>query len=117
MAGKTLDTLFIVEDRIRSQLNCSHFRISWRAWQDSNLRPSAPEADILSTELQAPSQFLLISYWDILAKVSIIISLSNNILLLPSLTLHQCFINASISQSPVNPKFSVVSSMMEHHRI
>ena len=26
---------------------------SWRAWQDSNLRPSAPEADVLSTELQA----------------------------------------------------------------
>ena len=26
---------------------------SWRARQDSNLRPSAPEADALSTELQA----------------------------------------------------------------
>ena len=28
-------------------------RLSWRARQDSNLRPSAPEADALSTELQA----------------------------------------------------------------
>src|SRR5215212_5825239 len=30
-------------------------RLLWRARQDSNLRPSAPEADALSTELQAPS--------------------------------------------------------------
>jgi hypothetical protein len=28
-------------------------RLKWRARQDSNLRPSAPEADALSTELQA----------------------------------------------------------------
>src|SRR3954452_4878767 len=28
-------------------------RLQWRARQDSNLRPSAPEADALSTELQA----------------------------------------------------------------
>ena len=28
-------------------------RLNWRARQDSNLRPSAPEADALSTELQA----------------------------------------------------------------
>ena len=28
-------------------------RGQWRARQDSNLRPSAPEADALSTELQA----------------------------------------------------------------
>src|SRR4051812_40883350 len=28
-------------------------RLTWRARQDSNLRPSAPEADALSTELQA----------------------------------------------------------------
>ena len=28
-------------------------RLDWRARQDSNLRPSAPEADALSTELQA----------------------------------------------------------------
>ena len=28
-------------------------RLHWRARQDSNLRPSAPEADALSTELQA----------------------------------------------------------------
>src|SRR6059058_5187198 len=27
--------------------------LKWRARQDSNLRPSAPEADALSTELQA----------------------------------------------------------------
>ena len=27
--------------------------VGWRATQDSNLRPSAPEADALSTELQA----------------------------------------------------------------
>ena len=33
----------------------SHYRkrLQWRARQDSNLRPSAPEADALSTELQA----------------------------------------------------------------
>jgi hypothetical protein len=29
----------------------------WRARQDSNLRPSAPEADALSTELQAPDWY------------------------------------------------------------
>ena len=28
-------------------------RLNWRARQDLNLRPSAPEADALSTELQA----------------------------------------------------------------
>ena len=28
-------------------------RLQWRARQDLNLRPSAPEADALSTELQA----------------------------------------------------------------
>jgi hypothetical protein len=28
-------------------------KVAWRARQDSNLRPSAPEADALSTELQA----------------------------------------------------------------
>ena len=28
-------------------------KVAWRARQDSNLRPSAPEADALSTELRA----------------------------------------------------------------
>ena len=35
------------------QLREDVLKLAWRAWQDLNLRLSAPEADVLSTELQA----------------------------------------------------------------
>ncbi len=37
------------------QLREDVLKLAWRAWQDLNLRLSAPEADVLSTELQAPN--------------------------------------------------------------
>jgi hypothetical protein len=33
-------------------------KIDWCAWQDSNLRPPAPEAGALSTELQALAEIV-----------------------------------------------------------
>ena len=39
--------------RARTGARAARQRLLWRARQDSNLRPSAPEADALSTELQA----------------------------------------------------------------
>lgn len=38
------------------QLRKDVLKLVWRAWQDLNLRLSAPEADVLSTELQAPKK-------------------------------------------------------------
>ena len=38
------------------QLREDVLKLAWRAWQDLNLRLSAPEADVLSTELQAPKK-------------------------------------------------------------